>query len=117
MEQESLFDEVKHYPEDEADLEFKGSDYDSTYDQKRLTGQLRRIWDLMIDGQWRTCAEIHAALGYPENSIQAQLRNLRKKEFGEHKTPKRNRGPRCLAIYEYCLIPNERWNPEKDNEE
>jgi len=61
---------------------FNGSDYSPKHDHKRLTGQHERIKELMIDGKWRTLNEIERLLGYPQASISAQLRNLRKSRFG-----------------------------------
>jgi len=36
----------------------------------------------MIDGTWRSLSDIREALGYPEASISAQLRHLKKGKFG-----------------------------------
>jgi len=69
---------------------FSGSDV-SAKDQERLAGQIKRIYTLMIDGQWRTLAEIETATGDPQASISAQLRNLRKHDFGYHTVAKRRR--------------------------
>lgn len=57
-------------------------DYQNPKDQSRLKKQLIEIRTLMLDGAWRTVKEIKEKLGYEENSIQAQLRNLRKPEYG-----------------------------------
>jgi hypothetical protein len=71
-------------------------------DIDRLCLQLRRIYDLMCDGQWRSLAEIEAETGDPQASISAQLRNLRKMRFGAHDVQKRRRGESCT--WEYCLM-------------
>jgi hypothetical protein len=83
---------------------FNGSDYDPEFDDKRLRGQIRRVWDLMRDGGWRTLAEIEAVTGDPQASISAQLRHLRKKRFGKHEVNKRPRGEREHGLWEYQLI-------------
>lgn len=44
--------------------------------------QLTKIRELMLDGEWRTYTEIEAMTGAAQNSISAQLRNLRKSEHG-----------------------------------
>lgn len=44
----------------------------------RLSKQLRRVWDLMKDGQWRTYAQISNACVCSENSAGARLRDFRK---------------------------------------
>ena len=71
-------------PGAQADLRFDGPEYSPARDQKRLTGQLLRVFNLMRDGKWRTLAEIAVATGDPEGSISAQLRHLRKARFGGH---------------------------------
>lgn len=42
-------------------MKFDGPEYDPSLDQKRLTGQIKRIFDLMTDGKWRTLGEISKA--------------------------------------------------------
>jgi len=74
-----------------------GPDYIEKRDGKRLADQRDAIRDWMLShGQWLTPREIHqhfAALGvdYPEASIEAQLRHLRKAEFGGYDVPRRKR--------------------------
>ncbi len=51
---------------------FNGPEYQPTFDFNRLTSQLERIRDLMLDGNWRTLSEIEQTLGYPSASISAQ---------------------------------------------
>jgi len=82
---------------------FKGSDCSPELDGKRLTGQIRRIHDLMKDGRWRTLAEIEFYTSDPQASISAQLRNLRKKEFGSHIIVKRRRGEPKRGLWEYRM--------------
>ncbi len=94
----------------EADLfnqpEFSGSDYSAMVDKKRLTGQIKRIYALMVDGGWRTLREIETSTGDPQSSISAQLRNLRKIKFGSHVINKRRRGDRTNGLFEYKLLKN-----------
>ena len=61
-----------------------GDTYDDIRDRLRLNRQARSVYDLMIDGQWRTLAEISEATGEPEASISARLRDFRKDRFGAH---------------------------------
>jgi hypothetical protein len=67
-----------------VDLVLKGEDYDPVRDLERLRTQLGRIYALVKDGEWRTVRSISRQLEeqhhvfFPENSVQAQLRNLRK---------------------------------------
>jgi hypothetical protein len=64
---------------------------DNAKDFDRLCNQLERIHDLMIDGAWRTLAEIEGITGDPQASISAQLRHLRKHRYGAHDVDKRRR--------------------------
>jgi hypothetical protein len=84
-----------------ADQEkFAGADYVPSRDDKRLTGQIERVYSLMADGKWRTLKEIALATGDPEASVSAQLRHLRKERFGGH-TVERQHIKR--GLYEYRL--------------
>jgi len=68
--------------------EFDGDTYSPKRDHDRLNAQLRRVRDLMLDGEWRTLREIAVATGDPEASVSARLRDLRKPKFG-HMTVER----------------------------
>jgi hypothetical protein len=83
---------------------FNGPEYDPKYDLVRLTGQIRRVYDLMQDGHWRTLDEIHNSTNDPHASISAQLRHLRKPRFGSHIVERRARGDRARGLYEYRLL-------------
>ena len=71
---------------------FDGSDYVPARDDVRLTGQLRRVWNLMRDGRKRSLAAIAETTGDPEASVSAQLRHLRKPRFGAHDVRKLHMG-------------------------
>jgi hypothetical protein len=88
------------------DARFNGPEYIPKLDQRRLTGQIKRVFDCMKDGQWRTLSEIESITNDPQASISAQLRHLRKYRFGEHTVNKRRRGNEYSGLYEYQLIPN-----------
>ena len=83
---------------------FNGPEYDPRYDYARLTGQIRRVYDCMVDGRWRTLDEIHAETGDPHASVSAQLRHLRKPRFGSHLVDRRARGNRESGLFEYRLV-------------
>lgn len=72
-------------------------------DQARLTTQLERIERLMSDHCWRTVDEIVAVTGDPAPSVQAQLRHLRKVEFGSYVVDRRHRGDPSDGLYEYMV--------------
>ena len=84
--------------------EFNGSDYVPAQDKARLTGQIKRVFDLMRDGRWRTLSEIESTTGDPSASVSAQLRHLRKPKFGQHTIDKRTRGKRDSGLWEYKLL-------------
>jgi hypothetical protein len=80
---------------------FSGVDYQEDRDRERLTGQIKRIYDLMSDGKWRTLKQIEDATGDPPASISAQLRNLRKESFGSHVIERDHLGD---GLYAYRLL-------------
>jgi hypothetical protein len=81
---------------------FDGKTYDARLDRNRLTAQLDRVRAFMNDGQWRTLAGIAVLLGYPEASVSARLRDLRKQKFGGRTVLRRRVEG---GLYEYRLVP------------
>ncbi len=70
-------------------------------DSERFKGQRKQVFDLMIDGKWRTLEEISAALdGVSESSASARLRDFRKRAYGGYTVARRRRNPE-LPVYEY----------------
>ena len=92
MQAQSLFDPPRPH--------FEGSDYVPKLDHKRLSTQLDKIIDLMLDGKYRTLAEIEDALGYPQASISAQLRNAKKAKHGGYTLNKQRRKLQGLFAYQ-----------------
>ena len=96
-------------------MRFNGAVYDPALDDKRLTKQMGKVYSLMIDGHWRTLAEVSTTISTtirePEASISAQLRHLRKPRFGSYQVNKRPRGTREHGLFEYQLL---RPEPQKD---
>jgi hypothetical protein len=82
---------------DEADqtneklYDFDGETYEAPKDRVRLNKQLRLVWDVIKDGDWRSLHEIAAATGQPEASVSARLRDLRKERFGKFEVERRRR--------------------------
>lgn len=64
---------------------FDGQTYSPVLDHKRLTGQLKRVYDVLSDGNWITLAVLSERADCPESSASARLRDLRKDKFGGHK--------------------------------
>lgn len=98
-------DTLKHLIGNEP-IKFNGSDYEPSLDDKRLTGQVLRVYECMKDSQFRTLSEIQEITGDPQASISAQLRHLRKSRFGSHTINKQRRGNREDGLFEYQLIIN-----------
>jgi len=84
-------------------FDFSGRTYDPEFDRDRLNAQLKRVYDLMHDGAWRTLSEIAAATGDPQASVSARLRDLRKDRFGGFMVERRSRGERARGLFEYSL--------------
>lgn len=84
-------------------MTFDGSTYQEDRDHARLLAQLDAVRELMIDGQWRTLAEIRTALDLPADAaVDSRLRDLRKSKFGgylvQHKYVRR-------GVYAYRVLP------------
>lgn len=58
-----------------------GDTFDPVQDGERLGAQYVAVRDLMRDACWRTLGEVRAATGYPEASISARLRDMRRGGF------------------------------------
>ena len=63
---------------------------------RRVRTQRDVVRDVMLSanecGAWLTLAELGAMTRYPETSISAQLRHLKKPQFGNYEMEKRPRG-------------------------
>ena len=82
-----------------------GPAYVETLDGPRLRTQLERVWTLIQNSdEGRTLGEIENALGYPQASVSAQLRHLRKPEHGSHLIIKRRRA-NSNGLWEYKHHP------------
>lgn len=69
-----------------------GDSYVAEVDHDRIVTQMIRIRDFMLEqNKFLSLAEIEAALDYPQASISAQLRHLRKAKFGNYTVIKRRR--------------------------
>lgn len=69
--------------------------------ERRLSTQFDVILELMSGQDWLTLAEIEEATGYPPASISAQLRHMRKEQFGGHTVNKRHLED---GLFEYQVI-------------
>lgn len=87
-----------------------GPAYNEAIDGERIKKQHNHIKEYMLTAgksdKWLTLSEIEGALGYPQASISAQLRHLRKEQFGSFIVNKRRRALR--GTWEYIVLnPNE----------
>lgn len=69
-----------------------------------LSGQIKRVYDALRDGVWRTLPELHELTGDSVSSVSAQIRHLRKPEHGLHTIIKRRRGANERGLFEYRLL-------------
>lgn len=72
-----------------------GPAFERDLDGERIEKQHEAVRDYMLGlsdcDRWATLAEIEAQLDYPQASISAQLRHLRKERFGSYVVDKRRR--------------------------
>lgn len=91
-----------------------GPSYDANLDHDRIANQMERITGLMLvaseANKWLTLGEIETHLKtmfpnvqFPQASISAQLRHLRKDAFGAYLVRKRRREPAYRGIWEYSV--------------
>lgn len=88
---------------------FDGAAYNRALDHERLTGQIRRVFDVMKEGRWQTPAEVAGEIlerfgvQDPIMSVDAQRRNLKKARFGAWTIHRRRRGDPTRGLFEYRL--------------
>ena len=78
---------------------FDGHSFEANLDGPRLTAQLDRVREYMLDifPAWKSVFEISESLNqlyeenFPTQSISARLRDLRKKQFGSYAVDKKRR--------------------------
>ena len=85
---------------------FSGVTVEPLCDEVRLKKQYKRVFSLMVDGEWRTLSEVALVTGDPLQSISARLRDFRKARFGGHQLDRRRRGDDVSGLFEYRLVVN-----------
>lgn len=80
---------------------FDGATFEPSRDGERLTSQLIRVKELMLDGQWRSLPQIAAVVGGSEAGVSARLRDLRKPRNGAYTV---NRRHVAEGLHEYQVI-------------
>jgi len=81
---------------------FGGDTFSESLDGDRLRVQLNAVWAFMFDERWHTLNEISVAIGAPEASVSARLRDFRKPKFGGH-VVERQRIPNGNGLHIYRL--------------
>ncbi|HKZ02821.1 MAG TPA: hypothetical protein VJ180_11300 [Pyrinomonadaceae bacterium] len=72
---------------------------------KPLAGQILRVYSALREGgEWKSIVELQEMTKDSPNSISAQIRNLRKPEFGSCNVVGRRRAGATDGSWEYCLI-------------
>ena len=79
---------------------FGGETFSPELDGQRLARQLQSVWFLMRDGEWRTLDRIATVLEFPEASVSARLRDLRKRGL----TVERRRVTTTAGLWEYRVL-------------
>jgi hypothetical protein len=82
---------------------FDGGTYEPQRDYMRLSGQLKKVFELMQDGHWRTIPAIAHAVGGSPQAISARLRDLRKEKYGSHTVERRHLHD---GLFTYRLMSN-----------
>jgi hypothetical protein len=95
---------------------FSGEAYEPKLDRARLALQIERVRVQMLGVEWITLRELKLALeknfsptAFPESSLSAQLRNLRKPGYSYRLLKRRRAGAHGpgAGIWEYRLLPPE----------
>ena len=79
---------------------FDGATYKPERDYPRLSGQLKRVFETMRDGEWHSPADLVAKCGGTEASVTARARDLRKRKYGGHVVERRYWGN---GLHQYRL--------------
>ena len=87
-------------------IDFDGQTYNRERDNERLSSQLNRVRDFMLScNDWMTLRIISIYLEYPESSVSARLRDLRKEKFGGYNVQRRYVDN---GLYEYKVTKGEK---------
>ena len=88
-------------------MPFGGETYDRSIDKPRLSTQFVAVRELLLAAaqveMWFTLHEIELDLGYPQASISARIRDLRKEKFGGYEVERRRRTAKS-GTWEYRIV-------------
>ncbi len=85
-----------------------GPTYNQQLDQKRIMSQMNRVRRELekaaARGEWLTVQQLSARTAAPECSVSAQIRHLRKPQYGNYTiTYRRRKGEEHLGTSEYLM--------------
>ena len=69
---------------------FDGETYVPARDFIRLNGQMRRVYDVMKDGEWHSLQQLIERCGGTAASMSARLRDFRKRKYGARVVDRRH---------------------------
>lgn len=88
---------------------FGGQTFIPSLDAARLSGQWKRVFNVMASGRWLTLSEIQREIEKmtgvhdSETGISARTRDFRKDHFGGHWVHSQRRGDAKRGVWEYRL--------------
>lgn len=94
-------------------MPFDGRTYDRNRDRARLNSQLLTVRHAMLNpaGKWWKLADLARQLNFPEGSVSARIRDLRKVKFGRWQVESR-RTP-SGGTWEYRVVVTPITQPGK----
>jgi hypothetical protein len=84
--------------------DFHGATYLPLFDQKRLSSQYERVFQLMSNGDWWTLNALAERAKCSEASVSARIRDMRKPKFGGHTVNRKRFGDWAKGLHAYKLI-------------
>lgn len=84
-------------------LPFGGVTYEPEKDEKRLTGQLHRVFEAMKSGEWFTLERLQSIVGGSQAGISARIRDLRKPAFGGYQVDRKRVKDSGLFMYRLTI--------------
>jgi hypothetical protein len=85
-------------------MKFHGETYQPALDQKRLGGQMLRVYEAMRSGRRFTLAQLAEIAGGSESGVSARIRDLRKPQYGKHEIERRRVAESGLWEYRMRVI-------------
>lgn len=92
----------QNLPTPPAAKAFDGATYEPARDHVSLNGQLLKVYNVMMTGEWFTLQQIAQRIGghNTEAAISARIRDFRKTKYGGHKVERRSVG----RLFMYRLV-------------